>query len=92
MDAHLPPMAFYGLLALLVAVTARVTEKDVRDGRLMQEKPWLLLLAHVPVVMAWLHVWIFLLWQSFAAKISWGLLEYINVVTHTTILDREILV
>ena len=86
MDAQLPPMAFYGVLALLVAVTARVTEKDVRDGQLMQERPWLLLLLHVPFAMAWLHVWIFLLWQCFVAKISWGLPEYINVVTHTTVL------
>ena len=55
MDAHIPPMAFYGILALAVAVTARVTEKDVREGKLFRGRPWLLPLSHVPVVMAWLH-------------------------------------
>jgi len=55
MNAHLPPMDFYGILALAVAVTARVTEKDVREGRLFRGRPWLLPLLQVPVVMAWLH-------------------------------------
>ena len=55
MNAHLPPMDFYGFLALAVAVTARVTEKDVREGKLVRGRPWLLPLLHVPVVMAWSH-------------------------------------
>lgn len=86
MDTHLPPMAFYGILALAVAVTARVAEKDVREAGLMQGRPWLLRLLHLPVVMAWSHVWILLLWQLFVAKISWGWTEYINVAIHTAIL------
>ena len=60
-NARLPPMAFYGILALAVAVTARVAEKDVPETGLIQGMSWLLPLLHVPVVMAWLHLWIFLL-------------------------------
>ena len=86
MDAHIPPMAFYGILALAVAVTARVTEKDVREGRLFRGRPWLLPLLHVPVVMAWLHVCIFLLWELAVAKMSLGRPEYIHMVIHTFIL------
>ena len=55
MNAHLPPMAFYGILARAVAVTTRVTEKDVCEGKLVRGRPWLLPLLQVPVVRAWLH-------------------------------------
>ena len=36
MDAPLPPIAFQGILALDVAVTARVTEKDIRVAEWIQ--------------------------------------------------------
>ena len=86
MDAHLPPMAFYGVLALAVGVTAKVTEKDVREGQLLQGRPWLLRLLHVPVGMAWLQVCIFLVSQLVVARISLGWPEYLHVVMHTFVL------
>ena len=36
MNAALPPIAFQGILALAVAVTARVTEKDIREAGWIQ--------------------------------------------------------
>ena len=39
MDAPLPPIAFYGILALAVAATTRVTEKDIREAGWIQGRP-----------------------------------------------------
>ena len=50
MDGHVPPMVLYGVLALAVGVTGKVTEKDVRDGKLLEQRPWLTLVLHAPVL------------------------------------------
>ena len=47
---------------------------------LIQGTCLLLRLLQVPVVRAWLHVWIILPCQLAAAKISWSWTEYIHVV------------
>lgn len=53
MDGHLTPTALYVILALAVTVTARLADKDVREAEFLQKRPWLLVLLHVPVPMAW---------------------------------------
>lgn len=55
MNGHFPPMVLYGVLALAVGVTGRVTEKDVSDGKLLRQTPWLMVVMHAPVLLAWLH-------------------------------------
>lgn len=79
-------MVLYGVLALAVAVTTKVTEKDVRDGKFFRRRPGLLLLLHVPVLLAWLHVCFFLAIQLVVAKVPWNTLEYAHLVIHALVL------
>ena len=83
MDGHLPPTAFYVLLALAMTATARVTDEGVLKGELLQHRPWLVWLLHVPVLMAWGHVVTFLVGQLVPPKMPWDRPEYIHLVVHT---------
>ena len=85
MDSHLPPTALYVILALAVTVTARVTDRDVRQGALLQQRPWLVGLLHVPVLMAWVHVAAFLACQLAAPKVPLAGPEYMHLVIHTVV-------
>ena len=85
MDSHLPPTAFYVILALAVTVTARVNDKDVLNGALLRRRPWLVGLLHVPVLMAWVHVGYFLVAQLAVTKMPWYSPGYIHLVIHMVV-------
>ena len=85
MDSHLPPMAFYGVLALAVAVTARVTEQ-VREEKLFQRRHWFLWLLHVPALMAWLHVCLYLWSQLIVTMLPRGGFDGVNLMIHALVL------
>ena len=85
MDGHLPPTAFYIFLALAVTVTGRLTDRDVREAEFLQKRPWLLGLLHVPVMMAWLHVAIFLACQLVAPTVPWDGPDYIHLAVHASV-------
>lgn len=85
MDGQLPATVLYIILALAITVTARVTDEDVLNGELLQQRPWLVWLLHVPVLMAWAHVGLFLADQLAAAKMPWDSLEYIHLVMHMVV-------
>ena len=65
-------MVPYGVLALAVAVTAKLSEKDVRDGKWFKRRPGLLLLSHVPILLAWLPACFYLSVPLAAAKMPLG--------------------
>ena len=62
----------------------------MRESKLFRGRPWLIPLLHVPVVMAWLHVCIFLRWELAVAKVSLGWPEYMHMVIHTFMLGAGI--
>lgn len=85
MDGQLSPTALYIILALAITVTARVTDEDVLKGELLQQRPWLVVLLHFPVLMAWVHVGLFLADQLVVAKMPWDTREYIHLVLHMVV-------
>ena len=85
MDSHLTPTVLYVILALAVTVMGRLTDRDVREVEFLQERPWLWVLLHVPVLMAWGHVGAFLADQLVVAKVPWDEPDYIHLVTHTVV-------
>ena len=86
MDGHIPPMVLYGVLALAIGVTGKVTEKDVSDGKLLRQRPWLMLVLHAPVLLAWLHVCFYVLAELFAPKMRWNTVEFAHVAFHAFVL------
>ena len=79
-------MVPYGVLALALAVTAKVREKGIRDGKWFKLRPWLMLLLHAPVLSAWLHVCFFLSIQLVVANVPWNTFEYAHLVIHALVL------
>ena len=75
-------MVPYGVLALALAVTAKVLEKDVRDGKWFKLRPWLMLLSHVPILLALLPAYIYLAVQLTVAKVPWDMFEHVHMVIH----------
>ena len=81
MDSLLPPTALYALLAVAVAVTARVTTESAGEhSRIKAWKKWLL---HFPVVVAWLHLLCYLLWQLFLYDRPPEAFDRTNMIIHT---------
>ena len=63
MDGLYPPTALYLILAISVAITARVTTEST--GKLSRIKPWKKWLLHSPVVLTWMHLLCYLFLQFF---------------------------
>ena len=72
MNGHIPPMVLYGVLALAIGVRGKVTEKDVSDGKLLRQRPWLMLVLHAPVLLAWLHVCFYVLAELTEPRVRAG--------------------
>ena len=84
MQYNLLPMALYAVIALAVAVTARLTVDDVRDRELSGQRPWLLWsLLHIPVLVALLHLCGYLFWQLLARGTERSGFEQVNLMIHT---------
>lgn len=86
MESHLPPMVLYAMLALAVAVTAKATEQVVSKGTLFRGRRWLMRLVHVPVLLAWLHLGIFLIRELVVTKASVDWFGYASLVVHAVVL------
>lgn len=86
MTGHIPLMALYGVLALAVAVTAKITESNFRNRELFQRRPWLMLVLHVPVLLAWLHVCLYLVYELVVAKMPGNRMEYVHLCIHSLVL------
>ncbi len=86
MDGQIPPVVLYGVLALAVGVTASLTEKDVRDGKLLKQRLWLMLVLHTPVLLAWLHVCFYVAAQLATAKMPWNTAEFAHLAIHACVL------
>lgn len=61
MDGRYIPTALYHILAISVAIKARVSTEST--GKLSRIKPWKKWLLHSPVGVAWLHLVVYLIWQ-----------------------------
>lgn len=86
MDSHIPSMVLYGVLALAAGVTAKATEKEVRDREFLRQRPWLMLVLHVPVLLAWLHVCFYVAAELVATKMPWNTIEYAHLAIHAFVL------
>lgn len=80
MDGLYPPMALYAVLAVSVAVTARVTTESA--GRLSQIKSWKMWLLHFPVGVAWLHLVVYLIWQLSLTDWTQGAFDQTHLMIH----------
>ena len=61
MDGRYIPTALYHILAISVAIKARVSTEST--GKLFRIKPWKKWLLHSPLGVAWLHLVVYLIWQ-----------------------------
>lgn len=86
MDGHLPLMALYAILALAVAVTARATDQEVREGELFRERTWLLRLLHLPVLLAWMQLGAFLLRELYVTRTSASWFDLVSLIVHLVVL------
>ena len=86
MDGHFPPMALYAILALAVAVTAKVTESGIHAGMPIQGRWWLFRVLHLPVLLAWLHLGAVLVRELFVAGPSIDWFGHVGLVVHAAVL------
>lgn len=86
MDGQIPPVVLYGVLALAVGVIGKLTEKNVRDGKFLKQRPWLMLVLHAPVLLAWLHVCFYILAELAAARMHWKTVEFAHLAIHAFVL------
>ena len=80
MDGLYPPTALYLILAISVAITARVTTEST--GKLSRIKPWKKWLLHSPVVLTWMHLLCYLFLQLFLNDRPWESFDRANMIIH----------
>ena len=80
MDGLYPPTALYLVLAVAVAVSARVTTGSL--GGHSRIKPWKKWLLHSPVGVAWLHLVVYLIWQLALTDWTPGAFDQTHLMIH----------